>query len=55
MEGVEERDGVGKRREEEEEEACERSAGVQRGKTNYCPDNRQAMDFLPGLFCSSFI
>lgn len=25
------------------------------GKTNYRPDNRQAMDFLPGHFCSSFI
>ncbi len=25
------------------------------GKTNYRPDNRQAMDFLPGLFCSSSI
>lgn len=23
------------------------------GKTNYQPDNRQAMDFLPGLLCLS--
>lgn len=25
------------------------------GKTNYQPDNRQAMDFLPGLLCLSML
>lgn len=39
--------------EDEDEEGCERGGVHIEGKTNYYPDNRQPMDFLPGLFCCS--